>query len=444
MHGKVYTMTWRDIYDQKRLTAREAAGRIESGHRVAMGMALAEPPAILAALAARAEADEVDEVKLFYFHSTPHAGMTVLRYELMDRIRPHCFFLGPIERMLLERGAAEGKRTIAFVPGAFSQAPRLMTEPAPIDAFIATVSPMDSHGFFSLGTSNDYGSAVARSARRVIVEVNKHMPRVRGGMIHISEIDGIVENDLPLFENPSRAPAPEDDAIGRIIAGLVEDGSCLQMGIGALPDAVCAALNQHRDLGVHTELLSPGLVALMKSGAVTNSRKTTDPGLSIFTFALGDKALYDFIDDNAAVESRPVAYVNDPAVIARNDRVVSVNATLQIDLSGACNSEHLAGRQFSAAGGQLDFVRGAYASKGGRSIIACHATAKEGTVSRITTRLDGPVTTPRNDTHIVVTEYGHADLKGLSTAERAKALIGLAHPKFRDELTAAAKADGSL
>lgn len=437
-------MMWRDIYTQKRLTATEAANRIESGQRVCMGMALAEPPAILAAIAARAEAEEIDEIRLYYFHSTPHAGATVLRYELLDRIRPHCFFLGPIERMLLERGEAEGRKTIAFVPGAFSQAPRLMTDPVPIDAFITTVSPMDQHGFFSLGTSNDYGSAVARSARRVIVEVNRHMPRVRGGMIHVSEVDGIVENDVPLLEYPNRPPAPEDAAIGRIVAGLVDDGACLQMGIGALPDEICAALSHHRDLGVHTELLTPGIVDLMKSGAVTNSRKTTDPGLTIFTFALGDKALYDFIDDNAAVESRPVAYVNDPAVIARNDRVVSVNATLQIDLSGACNSEHLAGRQFSAAGGQLDFVRGAYASKGGRSIIACHSTAREGTVSRITPRLHGPVTTPRNDTHIVVTEFGHADLKGMSTEERAKALIGLAHPKFRDELTAAAKATGSL
>jgi itaconate CoA-transferase len=437
-------MTWQEIYAQRRLTAAQAAARIESGWRICMGMALAEPPAILAAIAARAEAEEIDEIKLYYFHSTPHAGASVLRYELMDRVRPHCFFLGPIERMLLERGEAEGKRTIAFVPGAFSQAPRLMTEREPIDIFVTTVSPMDQHGFFSLGTSNDYGSAVARSARQVIVEVNRHMPRVRGGMIHVSEVDGIVENDLPLFEYPNRPPAPEDAAIGRIVAGLVDDGACLQMGIGALPDEICAALNHHRDLGVHTELLTPGIIDLMKSGAVTNSRKTTDPGLTIFTFALGDKALYDFIDDNAAVESRPVAWVNDPAVIARNDRVVSVNATLQVDLSGACNSEHLAGRQFSAAGGQLDFVRGAYASRGGRSIIACHSTAKDGTVSRITTRLDGPVTTPRNDTHIVVTEFGHADLKGLSTEERAKALIGLAHPKFRDGLTVAAKAKGSL
>ncbi|MDP1630065.1 MAG: acetyl-CoA hydrolase/transferase C-terminal domain-containing protein [Caulobacter sp.] len=437
-------MTPEQIYAEKRMTAAEAADRIESGWRLAMGMALAEPPAILAAIAARAAADEIDEVKLYYFHSTPHAAETVLRYELMDRIRPHCLFLGPVERALLARGEAEGRRTIAFVAGAFSQAPRLMSEPRPVDAFVTTVSPMDRHGYFSLGTNNDYGSALIGSARQVIVEVNRHMPRVRGGMVHVSQVSGIVEHDQPLLQNPSRAPAPEDEAIGRIVAGLVDDGSCLQMGIGAVPDAVCAALAQHRDLGVHSELLAPGLARLIQSGAVTNTQKTTDPGLSIFTFALGDKALYDFIDDNAGVESRPVTWVNDPAVIARNDKVVSVNATLQIDLSGACNSEHLAGRQYSAAGGQLDFVRGAYASRGGRSIIACHSTAVDGTVSRITPRLDGPVTTPRNDTHIIVTEYGHADLKGLSSYERAKALIGLAHPKFRDDLTAAAKAKGVL
>lgn len=437
-------MTPDQSYARKLVTAAEAVASIESGQRVAMGMALAEPPALLTALAARAEADEIDEVRLYYFHSMPHAGQTVLRYELMDRIRPHCLFLGPIERMLLARGEAEGKKTIHFVPGAFSEAPRLLCERAPMDAFVTTVSPMDRHGYFSLSTNNDYGSSLVKSARRVIVEVNRRMPRVRGGMIHVSEVDAIVENDQPLFESPGRERCAEDDAIAGIVAGLVEDGACLQMGIGALPDAVCSALEGHRDLGVHTELLSPGLVNLMRRGVVTGARKTTDPGLSIFTFAMGDQALYDFIDDNASVESRPVDYVNDPAVIARNDRVVSVNATLQIDLSGACNSEHLAGRQFSAAGGQLDFVRGAYASKGGKSIIACHSTARDGTVSRITTRLDGPVTTPRNDTHIVVTEYGWADLKGLSSFERAKALIGLAHPKFREELTLAAKAQGSL
>lgn len=437
-------MTPKEQYAGKLTTPAQAVSEIASGDRVAMGMALAEPPALLAALAARAEAQEIDEVRLYYFHSTPHAAQTVLRYDLMDRIRPHCFFLGPWERALLAQGEAEGKRTIWFVPGAFSQAPRLMSEPKAIDTFLTTVSPMDAHGFFSLGTSNDYGLGLVKSARRVVVEVNRHMPRVRGGMIHVSEIDAIVEHDAPLFEDPRREPAPEDGAIGRIVAGLVEDGACLQMGIGALPEAVCGALTGHRDLGIHTELFSDGLMNLMQCGAVTNARKTTNPGRSIFTFALGDKALYDFIDDNAAVESRPVDYVNDPAVIARNDRVVSVNATLQIDLSGACNSEHMAGRQYSAAGGQLDFVRGAYASKGGKSIIACHSTAKGGTISRIVSRLDGPVTTPRNDVHIVATEHGWRDLKGLNAFERAKAIIALADPKFRETLSAEAKAAGLL
>ncbi|MBX3479757.1 MAG: acetyl-CoA hydrolase/transferase family protein [Caulobacter sp.] len=437
-------MTPAELYAARLTTPAEAVADIASGDRVAMGMALAEPPALLAAIAARAEAEEIDEVRLYYFHSTPHAASTVLRFELMDRIRPHCFFLGPWERALLAQGALEGKRTVHFVPGAFSQAPRLMNEPAPIDTFVTCVSPMDAHGFFSLGTSNDYGMELVRSARRVVVEVNRHTPRVRGGMIHVSQIDAIVEQDTPLFEDPRRPASPLDAVIGRQIAELVEDGACLQVGIGALPEAVCSALSGHRDLGVHSELFSNGLMQLMQSGAVTNARKATNTGRSIFTFALGDRPLYDFIDDNAAVESRPVDYVNDPAVIARNDRVVSVNATLQIDLSGACNSEHLAGRQYSAAGGQLDFVRGAYASRGGKSIIACHSTAKDGALSRIVSRLDGPVTTPRNDVHYVVTEHGVRNLKGMNSFERARAMISLADPKFRDGLTAEAKAAGLI
>ncbi len=438
------TMTPQDLYASKLTTAADAVAEIASGSRVAMGMALAEPPGLLTALAARAEAQAVDEVRLYYFHSMPHAAATVLRYELMDRIRPHCFFLGPVERALQAQGEKDGRQTVWFVPGAFSQAPRLMSEPEPIDTFMTCVSPMDAHGFFSLGPSNDYGRSLVKSARRVVVEVNRHTPRVRGGMIHVSEVDAIVEQDTPLFENPVRDSAPEDAIIARLVAELVEDGACLQMGIGALPEAVCGALGGHRDLGIHTELFAPGLMRLMQSGAVTNARKATNTGRSIFTFALGDKPLFAFIDDNAAVESRPVDYVNDPAVIARNDRVVSVNATLQIDLSGACNSEHMAGRQYSAAGGQLDFVRGAYASKDGKSIIACHSTAKDGAISRIVSRLDGPVTTPRNDVQWVITEHGRRNLKGLSIQERARVMISLADPKFRDGLTAEAKAAGLI
>jgi len=212
------------------------------------------------------------------------------------------------------------------------------------------------------------------------------------------------------------------------------------MGVGALPNFVCGQLSGHNDLGIHTEALCPGMIDLMRAGVVTNRRKAIDTGKTVFTFALGQKAMYDFIHENPAIYSQPVDYVNNPAIIARNDHVVSVNATLQIDLTGACNSEHMLGHQYSASGGQLDFVRGAYASNGGKSIIACRSTAAKGVVSRIVPRLDGPVTTPRIDTHIVVTEFGSVDLKGKSSTERAIALIELAAPSFREELLSQAKA----
>ncbi len=240
-----------------------------------------------------------------------------------------------------------------------------------------------------------------------------------------------MENDAALPVTPRSAT---DDAIGAIIAGLVDDGDCLQMGIGALPDSVCAGLTDHRHLGIHTEMMTSGLSGLMNAGVADNSRKQTHTGKSVFTFALGDETLYTFLDNNPNIEAHPVEYVNDPAVIARNDRVVSVNATLQIDLEGACNSEFGQGRQYSGAGGQVDLVRGAYRSRGGRSIIACHSTAAGGTISRIARRLSGPVTTSRNDSHIIVTEYGWVDLKGKTVAQRANALIDIAHPAFQEEL----------
>jgi itaconate CoA-transferase len=282
---------------------------------------------------------------------------------------------------------------------------------------------------------------VARTARPLVVEVNKNMPRVYGigAQLHVSEVDAIVENHVPLLELPLRQAAPEDAVIGGIISELVPNGACLQMGVGALPNLVCAELKNHKDLGIHTEALNPGLVDLIQAGAVTNRLKALDPGKTIFTFAMGHKEMYDYMDGNPSIESKPVDYTNDPRIISQNDQVVSINATLQIDLTGACNSEHMLGHQYSATGGQLDFVRGAYASKGGKSIIAAKSTAAKGAVSRIVARLDGPVTTPRIDTHIVVTEFGWANLKGKSSPERARALIELAHPDFRDELTASAK-----
>ena len=400
-----------------------------------MGMAVAEPPALLAALAARVEGGGLDALRLWYFHSLSHAAETVLRYELLDRIRPHCMFLSKVERALIRRGDTEGRQPIEFVPTAFSDSPRLLSKQVEVDTFVTTVSPMDRHGWFTFGTSNDYGTSVARSAKRLVVEVNANMPRVFGdSLLHISEVDALVENDVPLPEVAEAEIGDEDRVIAATIAAMIHDGACLQMGIGSLPNAVCAMLEGRSDLGIHTELMTPALARLVECGAVTNRLKTTYPGRSVFTFAMGNAELYEFLDDNPSMHSAPVHVVNDPRHISKNSNVVSVNATLQVDLSGACNSEHVMGRQFSGSGGQLDFVRGASASRGGKSIIACRSTAKSGAVSRIVPKLDGPVTTPRNDTHIVVTEFGAVDLRGKSLRQRAGALISIAHPDFRDKL----------
>src|SRR5271156_5368858 len=435
-------MASRSLAQSKLTTPNQAVATIPSGSKLSMGMAMTEPPALLRALADRAEADGIQDLKVYYMESTSIAGRTILRYELNDRIHPYCMFVSAVERALIKRGAEDGGRKVArYVPNNFHQATRLLIDEIGIDTFVVTVSPMDRHGYFSFGTGNDYSTKVARAAKRLIVEVNEHMPRVNGvgAELHVSEVHAIVENHVPLLELPERKGSPEEATIGQTIAELVPDGACLQMGVGALPNLVCAELKNRNDLGIHTEALNPGLVDLINAGAVTNRRKAIDIGKSVFTFAMGNKAMYDFLDGNPAVESRPVDYLNDPRVIAQNDNVISINATIQIDLTGACNSEHMLGHQFSASGGQLDFVRGAYASKGGKSIIAAQSTAAKGKVSRIVARLDGPVTTPRIDTHYIVTEFGAVNLKGLSSTERALRLIELAHSEFRGELTAAAK-----
>jgi itaconate CoA-transferase len=430
------------LYRSKLTTPDQAVASIPSRSKLSIGMAMTEPPALLKSLADRAAAGGIEDLKVYYLEATSIAGKTILRYELNDRIRPYCMFITATERALIKRGVEDGGlKVVNYVPNNFHQVPRLLIEEIGIDTFVCTVSPMDRHGYFTFGTGNDYSTKVARSAKRLIVEVNENMPRVQGDCaeLHVSEVDTIVENHVALLELPSRGTAAEDKVISSIIADLVPDGACLQMGVGALPNLVCAALKDRNDLGIHTEALNPGLVDLVCAGAVNNRRKTIDRGKTVFTFAMGQKAMYDFLNDNPAIASAPVDYVNNPRIIAQNDNVISINATIQIDLTGACNSEHMLGHQYSASGGQLDFVRGAYASKGGKSIIAARSTAAKGKFSRIVPRLDGPVTTPRIDTHYIVTEFGAVNLKGLSSTERALKLIELAHPEFRDELTEAAK-----
>jgi len=431
-------------YRSKLMSAAAAVELIPARGTLSMGMAVSEPPALLQALEQRINRGGVQELRVYYSHAVTAAASTILKYEYMDFIKPHPFFPTIVERALYERGLKDNRRVVFYMPGNFSAMPRTLRQIG-IDAFIVMVAPMDKAGFFSCGTNGDYTIPTARAARKLIVEVNPRMPRTFGdSMLHISEIDAIVENSSPLFSIPSRTISPTDETIGRLIAEMVPEAATLQVGIGGVPSAICAALKDHKDLGVHTELMMPSLAALIQSGAITNKYKKINRHKNVYTLAAGDQDFYDFLNDNPTMEPYSVEHVNDPYVIGQNDNVVSISAFLEVGLDGEVNSEAVNGRQYSAPGGQLDFVRGAQLSKGGRSILAAHSTAAGGTVSRIVPKVQGPTTDPRADVQYVVTEYGIADLFGKSTAERAEALIQIAHPKFRDQLFRGARELGYL
>lgn len=435
---------YKSEYQSKLMSPADAVRLIPARGSLSMGMAISEPPALLQALENRVKAGEIHHLRLYYSHSAPAAMMTILKYEYLDVIKPHPFFPTLIERELGRRGAQDKRQVLSYMPGNFSSMPRILAEIG-IDVFIMMVAPMDKAGFFSCGTNSDYTIPTARAAKRLIVEVNPHMPRVFGdSTVHVNEVDAIVQSDFPLPELPSRAITETDRAISRHIVELVPDRATLQIGVGGVPNAVCAALKNHKDLGIHTELLTPAVADLIRSGAVTNRYKHINRHKNVYTLAAGDRALYEFLNDNSSMEAYPVDYVNDPYVIGRNDRVVSINAFLEVGLDGEVNSESVAGKQYSAPGGQLDFVRGAQLSKDGKSILAAYSTAGGGRISRVVARIEGPATDPRSDVQYVVTEYGVANLRGKSTVERAEALIALAHPEFRDELYRRARELGDL
>jgi itaconate CoA-transferase len=421
-----------------------AAELIPAQGTLSMGMAVSEPPALLAAIEDRIRRGTIEELRVYYSHSVAAAASTILKYEYMDRVKPHPFFPTIIERMLFERGQQDSRRVVFYMPGNFSAMPRTLAAIG-IDAFIMTVSPMDKGGFFSCGTNGDYTIPAARTARKLIVEVNPKMPRAFGdSCVHISQVAAIVENDCPLFSVPMRVPSELDRQISRYIVEMVPDRATLQIGVGGVPNAVCDAMVGHKDLGVHTELMMPSLVKLIRSGAVTNRYKNLNRHKNVYTLAVGDEDFYEFINDNSSMEAHPVDYVNDPYVIGRNDNVISISAFLEVGLDGEVNSESIQGKQYSAPGGQLDFVRGAQLSQRGKSVLAAYSTATNGTVSRIVPKIEGPTTDPRADTQYIVTEYGVADMIGKSTAERAAALIAIAHPMFREELERGARKLGYL
>lgn len=301
---------------------------------------------------------------------------------------------------------------------------------------------MDEHGYFTCSLSVAYTMEAVKKASKVVVQVNPQAPRTHGNChIHISEVDCIIECNEPLQELTIPDISPVEEAIGGYLSELIDDGSCLQLGWGGIPNSVCKALLHKKDLGIHTELLSDGMVDLMLSGAVNNSRKQTHRGKTIATFALGTKRLYEFMDDNPRIEMHPVDYVNYPHNIGKNDNVVSINATLQVDFLGQCCSESFGYLQWSGTGGQADFARGANISKGGKGFITAASTAKNGTISRIVPTLSpgASVTTGKNDVDYVVTEFGVAKLRGQTARQRALNLINIAHPDFRGELTEAAR-----
>jgi itaconate CoA-transferase len=418
-------------YSQKLTTPQKAVEKIKSGDTIVHGMANAEPPALLAAIAERARAGDLKDIKVFSLAPMEHVAKTVLAPDLADCIQAYSWFVSASDRSLVKVGLSY------FVPNYFHQIPRICQDFMKIDVTVTVVSPMDKAGYFSFGTANDYTSTAARHCKTLIVEVNENMPRVFGdSLLHISEVDTIVENHVPLLEMIPPEPKPEDEAIGKYVSEMVPDGATIQLGAGGIPNALAYCLMDHKDLGIHTELFCDGMVDLIEVGVVTGQKKTLHPRKNVFTLARGTNRVYEFINDNPSMESYPVSYVNDPAVIAQNDNMISINSVLEVDLLGQCNAEFLAGSQFSGTGGQLDFVRGAFNSRVGKSILAFYSTAKNGEVSRVVPRFETGtvVTTPRMDTHYLVTEYGAVNLKGKSTRERALDIISIAHPKFRGEL----------
>lgn len=418
-------------YKEKLTSSEEAVKYIKENDMLVHGLTMAEPPALLRSVASRLKTGDLKRLKVFSILPLSHTCSTILASDLIDCVEAYTGFVNAGTRGLVSTGLNY------YIPNHLHQVPRLLEEFIGVDVCITTVSPMDESGYFSFGTANDFTSTAARAARILIVEVNKNMPRVFGdSLLHISEVDSIIENHEPIPDFPTGQRRPEAEKIGKIIAEMVPDGATLQMGIGSLPDAVAKYLDNHNDLGVHTEVFGPGMVDLIKKGVITGRNKTLHPLKHVFTVAQGDQEMLKFMNNNPAMVSYPCSYVNNPAIIAKNDRMISINSLLQVDLLGQCNAEYLAGHQYSGTGGQLDFVRGAFDSKDGKSILAFYSTAQNGKISRVVDRLDTGVmiTTPRMDTHYLVTEFGVANLKGKSTRERALAIIDIAHPKFRDEL----------
>ena len=422
-------MTWQEIYQSKLTTAEEAIKLIHDGDKIVTGFACGEPIHIEKTLAAHyKEYKNLEIINMLTLVESPWAMQ-----EVKGHIKLNTLFASKSTRASVNSGDSE------FTTSHFYEIPDIIENYICPRVSIVMVSPPDEHGYVSFGTTVDYTKGTTDYCEVVIAQVNKHMPRTFGNSIkHVRDFTCFVEYDEPLPEVVGGELSEVDLEIGRYCASLINDGDCLQLGIGGIPNAVCLQLTDKKDLGLHSELVGDGVVPLLESGVINNKKKQTNVGRTVLGAAFGSRILCDYINNNPSVELHPIDYVNNPIEIAKNDNMVSINSCLQIDLLGQVVSDTIGLSQFSAVGGQVDFVRGATMSKGGRSIIAMPATAKHGTVSRIVPIITegSAVTTPRNDVNYVVTEYGIAQLKGKTLKERAKALIRIAHPSFRPYLMA--------
>ena len=428
---------WRQLYAQRLVTAEQALSKIRSGSRLFLGSGCAEPQHLLEELVrlggTKGMLNDVEIVHMLTVGSAPHAEK---RFD--QHFRHNSFFVGPGIRQYVYEGRAD------YTPIFLSEIPHMLRSGRmPLDAALLQVSPPDAAGFCSFGVSVEAHHAAADAAGLVIAQVNPQMPRTLGdSFIHVEEIDYLVEHEEPILTVEFPAPNEVAQAIASHISRLVENGSTLQVGIGSIPNAVLSSLGDKRDLGVHTEMFSDGLIDLIESGVVTNARKTFHPGKVVAAFCVGTRRLYDYIDNNPMFEFHPTDYTSSPLNIARNHKMVAINTALQVDLTGQVCADSLGHRIYSGIGGQADFIRGAALAPAGKPIIALPSTAKGGTVSRIVSELDpgAGVVTTRGDVHYIATEYGVAYVHGKSLRQRALALIQIAHPEFREQLLAEAKA----
>ncbi len=427
---------WKDTYESRRTGPKDALSKIRKGARIFIGSACGEPQLLVRTLIDIAP--NLADTEVIHFLDIGTTEYTDEKYN--ESFRHNALFIGWSARKAIQEGRAD------YTPIFLSEIPLLMMRGRmPINVALISVSPPDKNGYVSLGVSVDITKTAAESADYVIAEVNPNMPRTLGdSFLHVNEIDAFVENDMPLLEFFQKIPGEITRSIGEHIAELIENESTLQMGVGRIPNSVLPCLINKRDLGIHTETLSDGVIDLIEAGVITCRKKTLHPGKVIASFCMGTRRLYEYVDNNPLFEFRPCKYVNDPYVIAQNDKMVSINAALTIDLTGQVNSDSLGFRFYSGIGGQVDFVRGSSLSRRGKSIMTLPSTTDDGMRSRIVPYLEpgSGVTVTRGDIHYVVTEFGAAYIHGKSIRDRAMELINIAHPKFRDELLEAAKRQG--